>query len=108
MKATKAKLDFNFYVLSDDAYQDFIAGASGGSTRKSASAKLLTDFNISVFPRHFTSLFIEKMYPLRQQIQSLLRQNAKLRKAHDLLLPRLMSNKIDLLKSIPNPSNFRR
>ncbi len=83
-----------FYALLDDAYRGFIAGASGGSTRKSASAKLLTDFNISVPPKHFTSLFIEKVYPLRQQIQILLRQNSRLREARDLLLPRLMNGEI--------------
>ena len=94
MRATEAKLDFNFYVLSDDAYQGFIAGASGGSTRKSVSAKLLTDFNISVPPRRFTFLFIEKMYPLRQQIQSLLRQNARIKEARDLILPRLINGEL--------------
>ena len=39
-----------FYVLSDDLYQGFISGASGGSTRKSASAKLPLYLNMKIPP----------------------------------------------------------
>jgi type I restriction enzyme S subunit len=49
-----------FYVLSDDLYQGFIHGASGGSTRKSASAKLLINFNLIVPSQSLVSLFVEK------------------------------------------------
>ena len=83
-----------FYVLSDDLYQGFITGASGGSTRKSASAKLLVDFNLLVPPSSLEGLFVEWVRPLRQQIGLLLDQNALLRSARDLLLPRLMKGEI--------------
>ena len=83
-----------FYVLSDDHYQGFISGASGGSTRKSASAKLLVDFNVLVPPPSFSLLFLEQVQPLRSQIQTLLQQNANSRKARDLLLPRLMNGEL--------------
>ena len=83
-----------FYVLSDNAYQGFISGASGGATRKSASAKLLVDFNILIPPLTLAALFVDQVNPLRQQIQTLLQQNASLRQARDLLLPRLMNGEI--------------
>ena len=83
-----------FYVLSDDAYYGFISGASGGSTRKSASAKLLVDFNVLVPSLMVSSLFAELVCPLRKQIQKLLQQNASLREARDLLLPRLMNREV--------------
>ena len=83
-----------FYVLSDNAYQGFISGASGGATRKSASAKLLVDFNILIPPLTLAALFVEQVHPLRQQIQKLLQQNASLRQARDLLLPRLMNGEV--------------
>ena len=83
-----------FYALSDDTYQGFISGASGGSTRKSASAKLLVDFNVLVPPTTFTALFMEQARPLRKQIQRLLQQNSSLRRSRDLLLPRLMNGEI--------------
>ena len=85
-----------FYVLSDDLYQGFIHGASGGSTRKSASAKLLIDFNLIVPSQSLVSLFVEKVKLIRKQIGVLLDQNASLRSARDLLLPRLMNGEITL------------
>ena len=85
-----------FYALSDDAYQGFISGASGGSTRKSASAKLLVDFNVLVPSTTFTALFMEQVQPLRKQIQKLLQQNSSLRQARDLLLPKLMNGEMTI------------
>ncbi len=83
-----------FYVLSDNAYQGFISGASSGSTRKSASAKLLIDFNILVPSSIYLAMLIEQIQPLRQQIQILLKQNASLKQGRDLLLPRLMNGEM--------------
>jgi len=83
-----------FYVLSGDLYQGFIASASGGSTRKSASAKLLTEFSLVVPPPFLLTLFVEQVSSLRQQIGVLLDQDAILRSARDLLLPRLMNGKV--------------
>ena len=83
-----------FYALSDDAYQGFIRGASGGATRKSASAKLLVSFNILIPSSTLVGLFVEQVWPLRKQIQQLLQQNASLRQARDLLLPRLMNGEV--------------
>jgi type I restriction enzyme S subunit len=83
-----------FYVLSDDQYQGFISGASGGATRKSASANLLVDFNLIVPSPSLISLFVDLALPLRRQITTLLDLNASLRRARDLLLPRLMNGEI--------------
>ena len=83
-----------FYALSDDAYQGFIRGASGGATRKSASAKLLVSFNILIPSSTLVGLFVEQVWPLKKQIQQLLQQNASLRQARDLLLPRLMNGEV--------------
>jgi type I restriction enzyme S subunit len=83
-----------FYVLSGDLYQGFISGASGGSTRKSASAKLLVDFNALIPPASLMYLFVEQVQPLRSQIHTLLVQNSRLREACDLFLPRLMNGEV--------------
>lgn len=83
-----------FCVLSDDLYQGFITGASGGATRKSASAKLLVDFDLLIPPVSLLELFVERVQPLRRQIGVLLDQNASLRSARDLLLPRLMNGEV--------------
>ena len=83
-----------FFVLSDREYQSFISGASGGSTRKSASAKLLTEFSVVVPPLEHIASFEERVHPIRSQTAKLLYANANLRKARDLLLPKLMSGEI--------------
>lgn len=83
-----------FYVLASDQYQGFISGASGGSTRKSANAKLVVDFDILIPTASLSQLFTAQIQPMRQQIQTLLQQNANLRKARDLLLPKLMNGEL--------------
>ena len=85
-----------FYVLSGDAYQGFISAASGGATRKSASAKLLVDFCVLNPSALLARAFVDQVQPLRQQIQALLRQTANLKKARDLLLPRLMNGEVSV------------
>ena len=83
-----------FFVLADDEYQGFVSRASGGSTRKSASARLLVDFHVLVPPSQLVARFVEVVRSQRQQIQKLLQQNASLRRSRDVLLPRLMNGEI--------------
>ena len=83
-----------FFVLDADDYQGFVSGASSGTTRKSASAKLLVDYPIMVPDHKLMSAFIARAKPMRQQIQVLLRQNGSLTQARDLLLPRLLNGEI--------------
>ena len=83
-----------FYVLTDSEYQGFIGAASGGSTRKSASAKLLTDFGVVQPPNVVQRLFVDHVSPLRKMIGALLDQNAQARASRDILLPRLMSGEL--------------
>jgi type I restriction enzyme S subunit len=83
-----------FMVLRDDRYQGFIGASSGGSTRKSASAKLLTDFHFITPPQTLLQIFIEQMLPIRAAINNLVDQSAALGQARDLLLPRLMNGEI--------------
>ena len=83
-----------FYVLTDSEYQGFIGAASGGSTRKSASAKLLTDFRVVQPPGVVQSLFVDHVAPLREMMGTLLDQNAQARASRDILVPRLMSGEL--------------
>lgn len=85
-----------FYCLSDDKYQDFIAGVSTGATRKTASAPLLVDFHLLLPTEPLIRAFEDAVRPLRQQITILLVQNEKLRAARNLLLPRLMNGEISV------------
>ena len=83
-----------FMTLMEERYQGFIGSASGGSTRKSASAKLLTDFHFVLPPKVLLKLFIEQLAPMREMITKLVDQSARAAQARDLLLPRLMNGEI--------------
>ena len=83
-----------FMTLMEERYQGFIGSSSGGSTRKSASAKLLTDFHFAQPPKVLLKLFIERVAPMREMITKLVDQSAGAAQARDLLLPRLMNGEI--------------
>ena len=85
---------FLFMTLMEERYQGFIRSSSGGSTRKSASAKLLTDFHFVKPPKVLLKLFIEQVAPMREMITKLVDQSSGAAQARDLLLPRLMNGEI--------------
>ena len=85
-----------FYALLDNRYQNYVAEASTGTTRKSASAGVLTDFKFLIpaekVSKHFNSLITS----LRKSLNNLLEKNAILRQTKDHLLPKLISGEIDV------------
>lgn len=85
---------FLFQTLLEDRYQGFIGSASGGATRKTASAVLLTDFHFVLPPPVLLKLYVEQVQPLRKMITTLVDQSARAGEARDLLLPRLMNGEI--------------
>ncbi|BBO18466.1 conserved hypothetical protein [Candidatus Brocadia pituitae] len=87
---------FLFYKLSNEQYQGFIANASTGSTRQSASAKLLVNFHFVLPPLPLQEMFNNYIIPLRAQMNTCLDQNAALKKARDLLLSRLLNGTIQV------------
>jgi type I restriction enzyme S subunit len=87
---------FLFYTLSAEHYQDFISAASTGTTRKSASAPLITNYNVVVPTRDVMDKFEVSVQSLRRLLNNLLDQNAVLRRSRDLLLPKLISGQIDV------------
>ena len=85
---------FLFMTLSDEPYQGFVGASSAGATRKSASAKLLTDFYFTLPPKRLLQVFLEQAMPLREMINNLADQSASAAKARNFLLPRLMNGEI--------------
>jgi type I restriction enzyme, S subunit len=87
---------FLFYFLTSNTYQSFVTGASTGATRKSVSAKVMTDTDLVVPAIMVQEAFEERVGEIRRLIGVLLRANANLRATRDLLLPRLISGEIDV------------
>ena len=87
---------FLFYLLDSPSYQGYISGASTGTTRKSASAGVITDFKFVLPPKKSVADFEKIVATLRETLTTLLQQIQNLRHTRDLLLPRLLSGQIDV------------
>ena len=85
-----------FFTLSDDRYQGWVTGASTGATRKSVSAKVMTEPPVVLAPQHVQAQFVDTIAPIRELLTNLLEQNGVLTEARDLLLPRLISGELDV------------
>lgn len=88
-----------FFVLNGDGYQGYITGVSTGTTRKSASAGVITGYEVAVPPRALLERFQTLISPFRSQMKTLVRKNTNLRSQRDLLLPKLVSGEIDVSSS---------
>lgn len=87
---------FLFHYLLSDRYQAYVTGASTGTTRKSVSAKVMTEVRAAIPPATLQTKFEAHVAPIRGLLCSLLQANANLRTTRDLLLPRLMSGEVDV------------
>jgi type I restriction enzyme S subunit len=85
-----------FHFLDSPRYQAWIGGSSTGSTRKSASAAVLTEPVMAIPPSDIATRFESTVGLLRSALTSLVEQSAALRRTRDLLLPRLVSGKLDI------------
>ena len=85
-----------FYTLLDERYQDYIYGVSTGTTRKSASAGVITGFDLVVPTDEVRDRFEIVVASLRKALNNLLEKNVKLRQTRDVLLPQLISGEIDV------------
>lgn len=87
---------FLFYLMGSPEYYAFITGASTGTTRKSASAGVITEYQFVVPSRSLIQRFEGQVREIRALLNALLHQTVNLRRTRDLLLPRLLSGQIDV------------
>jgi len=85
-----------FYFLQSEDYQKYIEIAATGTTRKSASANVLTNINILIPNKKVQTKFENIICILRKLLNNLVLKNEKLRLIRDLLLPKLISGQIDV------------
>jgi len=85
-----------FYFLLSDRYQGYISGASTGTTRKSASAGVITDVDFLIPETSILNKFVEIVSSFRDLLNKLIQKNEKMRISRDILLPKLISGEIDV------------
>lgn len=96
LKSPKLSSYYLFYFLLSDRYQGYVTGASTGTTRKSASAGVITDIDMIIPTNGICKQFEEQILVIRRMLNNLLEKNSNLRRTRDLLLPKLISGKIDV------------
>ena len=87
---------FLFHFLLSDRYQGYITGASTGTTRRSASAAVITGVDLVLPPEPLLGRFEEQVAPVRAALNNLLDRNAVLHRTCDYLLPKLISGELDV------------
>lgn len=85
-----------FYTLLGERYQNYVYGVSTGTTRKSASAGVITGFDLVVPTDDLRDRFEIMIGSLRKTLNNLLEKNTNLRQTRDLLLPKLISGELDV------------
>ena len=85
-----------FHFLLSDDYQDYVSGASTGTTRKSASAGVITDINVVVPSPDIREEFESRAADVRQLLNNLVKRNSVLRRTRDFFLPKLVSGEISV------------
>ncbi len=85
-----------FHHLDAPEYQSWISGSSTGSTRKSASAGVLTEPPVVVPSQEIAALFDARIGALRGEMATRVEQSAALAATRDLLLPRLVTGRLDI------------
>jgi type I restriction enzyme, S subunit len=86
------------HYARDEPYQSWVTGSSTGTTRKSASASVLTEPRIAVPPAHIADRFEREVGAVRAELNALVEQNSVLLRTRDLLLPRIVTGRLDISK----------
>jgi len=85
---------FLFYYLRSPLYQDFIFGASTGTTRRSANARVITDVELAIPPKEKILEFERIASMMRNKILVNVKENQELSSLRDLLLPKLVNGEV--------------
>jgi type I restriction enzyme S subunit len=95
-KSDRVSPYFLFHLLDSSEHQAYVSGASTGTTRKSASAGVITDYEFVLPPKALVLEYEKRAASVRRMLSILLKQIANLRRTRDLLLPRLLSGSIEI------------
>jgi type I restriction enzyme S subunit len=85
-----------YYYLDSPEYQEWVNGSSTGSTRKSASAAVLTEPSMVIAPLEIALRYESQVGALRGLLVDLVDVSTRLAATRDLLLPRLITGQLDI------------
>lgn len=85
-----------FYLLNSDSIQSLFTAQTNGASQQFLGLDFMRRFKILLPSEEIIKLFGEKEVLIIQQINIFQQQNQNLAKQRDLLLPRLMSGKLEI------------
>lgn len=88
---------YMYYFVSSARYQNFILGASNGTTRKSINSQQVGAINMIVPSQDVLSCFEREITSHRSLLAKLIEKNNILQKIRDLLIPQLVTGKREIL-----------
>lgn len=80
--------------MESDAYKDYVRSHAGGAAQPNANAKVLGSADLLIPRQILQERFSETVCAIFCQRDTLIRQNSRLSKARDLLLPRLINGEV--------------
>ena len=89
-------LEYIYWFLRSYGYHSFIVGSASGSTVKHTSPSRILEQAIPIPERKKMEYLFPVLKKINEQIDLNNYQNCKLKDVRDILLPRLMSGKIDI------------
>ncbi|MFH1792695.1 MAG: restriction endonuclease subunit S [Patescibacteria group bacterium] len=85
-----------YFFVTSNKYQNFITGASSGTTRKSVNSQQIGEINILVPDSLILNKFETRVSLLRNDLTKLIIQNNNLSEIRDLLISQLVTGKREL------------
>lgn len=92
----KLPASFVYHLMLDERFRSFAKGYAIGTTVLGLPKDGILNFTFALPPDSLVVDFSRKVYSLHQLIENLLDRVDNLRRARDLLLPRLLSGQIDV------------
>ncbi|MBL7983191.1 MAG: restriction endonuclease subunit S [Flavobacteriales bacterium] len=85
-----------YFILGDERFKDFAKGRASGTTVLGFRTGDAEDYSAIIPPRDLAKAFDEKVSPMLDLVETLHEKTANLRRTRDLLLPRLMSGRVEV------------
>ena len=96
-KAGVASKCFLYFTLNDERFREFARGRASGTTVLGFRTSDAEDFEVQLPPTQMMERFTAVVQPILDLIETLAEKTASLRRTRDLLLPRLMSGRVEIM-----------
>lgn len=97
MRSKKVNPYYVYCLARDDKFRETaIKSMAGASGRQRVRVNSIKEYKIALPPQDILDEFATKVEPMFEQVHMFSKQNKRLKETRDLLLPRLVSGKINL------------